>query len=94
MKNLKKWIVSLALAGSFILSTGAFSDAQAQDWRWNRNRRVEHRRDRNRDGIPDRFETRRWQPDFNRNGIPDRYERNRNYVRGYYDRFGRFHPYR
>ena len=87
MNKWKKGIVSLMLAVGFIVSVGAFSDANAQDWRWNRQRRVEQRRgDWNRDGIPDRYETRRGQPDFNRNGIPDRVERNRGYYgnNGYY----------
>ncbi len=91
MTKLKKSIVTLMLAGGFILSIGAFSNAQAQDGRWNRSRRVEqNRRDRDRDGIPDRYETRRGQPDFNRNGIPDRVERNRGYNRngGYYGNDG------
>ena len=97
MSNLKKSFVSLVLASGFILSVGAFSTTNAQDWRWNRQRRVEQRRgDWNRDGIPDRYETRRGQPDFNRNGIPDRVERNRSYYgnngyyrnNGYYDNYG------
>jgi hypothetical protein len=71
MKNLKKGIVSLALVSGFVLSLGAFSTANAQGWGG--------RRDRDRDGIPDRYETRRGRPDFNRNGIPDRWERNRGY---------------
>jgi hypothetical protein len=67
MKNLKRGIVSLALVSAFVLSIGAFSTANAQGWR----------RDRDRDGIPDRYETRRGRPDFNRNGVPDQWERNR-----------------
>jgi hypothetical protein len=69
MNNLKKAIVSLMLVSGVVLGVGAFSTANAQGWR----------RDRNRDGIPDRYETRRGRPDFNRNGIPDQYERNRRY---------------
>ena len=34
MSNLKKMILSAALAGGFILSAGAFNNAEAQDWRW------------------------------------------------------------
>lgn len=91
-ETLKKGIVSLTLMGAFVLGIGAFSTTNAQDWRWNRQRRIEQRRgDWNRDGIPDRYETRRGQPDFNRNGIPDRVERNRGYYNrnnGYYGNNG------
>lgn len=89
MINLKKGILSLALAGGFILSAGAFVDANAQGWRWGQQRRDrdrdgipdrrDRRVDRDRDGVDDRIEARRGRTDINRNGIPDRAERNRYY---------------
>ena len=105
MNSLKKAIISVALAIGFIAGAGAFSNADAQSWRWKQHRRVQIDRngniDRNRNGIDDRYEV-RGRVDINRNGIPDQNERNwtnrnanryRNNRSGYYDRFGRFHRY-
>jgi len=109
MKNIKKMILSVVLTGGFILSTGAFSDVNAQDWSWQRQHRHSSNQvdrngniDRNHNGIDDRYEV-RGRVDRNRNGIPDQDERNwtnrngnryrNNNRNGYYDRFGRFHRY-
>jgi hypothetical protein len=85
MNNLKKGMISLTLTGSFILGVGAFSSADAQDSRQERQRRVEQPRgggpvdpttgniDRNRNGIDDRYEA-NGQVDINQNGIPDSQE--------------------
>lgn len=85
---LKKGIASLALTGSFILGVGAFSNADAQDWRYQRQRRMNCGQvdrngniDCNRNGIDDRYEV-NGRVDRNQNGIPDdneRYGRNRGY---------------
>jgi hypothetical protein len=99
MNNFKKGIVSLALAGSFILGVGAVSSANAQDRRWERQRRIEQQRrsgdygqvdrngniDNNRNGIDDRYETRDGRVDINRNGIADQDEE--------YGRYGRNRDY-
>ena len=94
MINLKKGVLSLAIAGGLFLGAGAFTNANAQGRRWEQHRndnhqRREYRNDRNHDGINDRFETRRGRIDINRNGIPDRVERNRYYRNnrnyGYYN---------
>jgi hypothetical protein len=103
MNHLKTGLVSLALIGSFILGVGAFSSADAQDWRWERQRRIEEQRrngnygpgdrngniDRNRNGIDDRYEA-YGQADINQNGVPDsreNYGRSRR-NRGYYGNDG------
>jgi hypothetical protein len=99
MNNFRKGMVSLALTGSFILGIGAISSANAQDRRWERQRRgVESTGniDRNRNGIDDRYETRDGRVDINRNGVADqdeRYGRNRGYNgynrnNGYYGNSG------
>src|SRR5689334_9897422 len=95
MNTLRKTILSVVLAGGFILGAGVFSTANAQDWRWNRQRNRDYGQvdrngniDRNRNGIDDRYEV-NGQVDINRNGIPDNQEgyyrngRNRGY-NGYY----------
>lgn len=96
--KLIKGIVSLTLAGSFVLAAGAFSTANAQGRHRERQRRVEQPRrnrsygpvestgniDRNRNGIDDRYEA-RGQVDINQNGIPDNQER--------YNRYGRNRGY-
>ena len=95
---LKKGVVSLALAGSFIVGVGAFDSANAQDPRWNRQGRIEQPRrngnngpiestgniDRNKNGIDDRYEV-NGQVDINQNRIPDSQEHN--------GRFGRDRDY-
>jgi len=86
--KLKKGIVSVALAGSFVLGAGFTSNALAQG-RWNDRRdRWEERREREREREAlerirrmDRDRMLRYQY----NG-PTR-------MVGYYDRFGRFHAY-
>lgn len=97
MKNLKKGLVSVALAGSFVLGIGALGSANAQDRRWERQRRngqVESTGniDRNRNGIDDRYETRDGRVDINRNGVADQDERNGRYRRnnGYYGNNGSY----
>jgi hypothetical protein len=103
MNHLKKGMISLALTGSFILGVGASSTADAQDWRWERQRRIEQQRrdgnygpvdrngniDRNRNGIDDRYEA-YGQVDINQNGIPDSQENYGRYGRnrGYYGNDG------
>src|SRR5690349_12452001 len=79
--TLKKGIVSLALTGSFILGVGAFNKADAQDWRHQRQRRMNCGQvdrngniDCNRNGIDDRYEV-NGKVDRNQNGIPDQNER-------------------
>lgn len=83
IQNLKKLAVTSLLGLGLMVAFGAsdLSSAQAQSWRWDRNRngvndRYERRYDRNRNGIYDRYESRRF--DRNRNGIYDRYEYRRN----------------
>jgi hypothetical protein len=76
----KTALVSLGLAGAFLLSAGLSGSANvaAQDgWR---NRGANERRDQRRD-VPQR--NRGWnnRVDRNRNGINDRYEQNRNVYR-------------
>lgn len=96
MKNnkLQKGIASLALLGSFIFTVAAFGNANAQDWRWERQRRAEQQRrngaygpvdqngniDRNQNGIDDRYEA-YGQVDRNQNGVPDNEE-------GYQENYG------
>jgi hypothetical protein len=86
--KLKKGIVSLALAGSFILGAGFTSNALAQG-RWNDRRdRWEERRERERERealARIRRMDRDRQLRYQYNG-PTR-------LVGYYDRFGRFHAY-
>jgi hypothetical protein len=98
---LKKGIVSLALAGGFILGTGALNNANAQS----RQRRIDPSRgngnygqvestgniDRNKNGIDDRYETRDGRVDINQNGIADQDEQNGRYGRnpGSYGNYGR-----
>jgi hypothetical protein len=108
MNNFKKGIVSLALLGSFILGVGAVSDANAQDRRWERQRRIEQQRrnggygqvdrngniDNNRNGIDDRYETRDGRVDIDQNGIADQDEEYGRYGRyDRYDRYGRNRDY-
>jgi hypothetical protein len=100
MKNFKKTILSMALAGGFILSAGAFSNANAQDWRQHRQRyngygQVDRNGniDRNRNGIDDRYEV-NGRVDRNQNGIPDQNERYWRYRNGgYYGNYG-YYGYR
>lgn len=73
MNSLKKIILTGALAAGFIVSAGTFTTADAQDWRWRQQRKV----DRNLNGVDGRYEKRR-RNDRNRNGINDRYEYRRN----------------
>ena len=97
--KLKKGMVSLALAGSFIFGVGYTSMAQAQDWRRdNRRERYEDRLERQRERE---YLQRIRQMDRNRElryryngatrlvGYYDRWGRFQ--AVGYYDRFGRFH---
>lgn len=90
MKTWKTTLLSLGLAGAFVLSAGLSSTAtaSAQDWRRDRrdNDRYDQRRDRdwdrrsdrNRNGVDDRYErNRNNRIDRNRNGVDDRYENNR-----------------
>jgi len=97
---LKKGIVSLALAGGFILGTGALNIANAQG----RDRRIDPQRrngdygqvestgniDRNKNGIDDRYETRDGRVDINQNGIADQDEQNGRFGRnpGYNGNYG------
>lgn len=100
---LKKGIVSLALAGGFILGAGALDNANAQG----RDRRIDSQRrngdygqvestgniDRNKNGIDDRYETRDGRVDINQNGIADQDEQNGRFGRnpgnyGNYDNRG------
>lgn len=84
--KLKKGVVSLAIAGVFILSPGVASNSlvQAQDGR----RGEWHQRDRDRERRE--FErVRRFDRDRQ---LRYRYQ-GRNRLVGYYDRFGRFHAY-
>jgi hypothetical protein len=109
MDRLKKGIVSMALVGSFILGAGMVNDANAQDRRWERQRRIEQQRrggvvestgniDRNKNGVDDRYETRDGRVDINQNGIADQdegYDGRYGRDRGYYgnDRYGRDRGY-
>jgi hypothetical protein len=99
--KLKKGMVSLALAGSFIFGVGTTSVAQAQDWR----------RDNRRERYDDRYERAREREMLRRIRMMDRdrqlryryngatrlvgyYDRwGRFQALGYYDRFGRFYQY-
>jgi hypothetical protein len=98
---LKKGVVTLALTGGLLIGFGTLDTANAQNPRWNGQRRVEQPRgnggygpiestgniDRNRNGIDDRYEV-NGQVDINQNGIPDNqegYNRNGNFP-GRYDR--------
>lgn len=91
---LKKGIMSFALTGSFILGVGAFTTADAQDWR--RDRR-EDRREERQDRRAERLERRFERQELNRIRQLDRQRMLRyqsfggNRLVGYYDRFGRFH---
>jgi hypothetical protein len=100
MNSFRKSIVSLALAGSFILGVGAISTANAQDWRWERQRRIEQQRRWEQIQRQREYERRRnygYYGDRNRNGVNDRYEidRNRNGVADGYEsgRYGRNNGY-
>ena len=91
--KLKKSVISLALAGSFVLGAGFTSDALAQG-RWDYRRdRQEDRRDR----WEDRREREREREYLERIRRMDtqrqlRYQYNAgNRLVGYYDRWGRFH---
>jgi hypothetical protein len=106
--KLKKGMISLALAGSFVVGVGATSTAQAQDWRReNRRERIEDRRERIENRL-DRIREREMldrirRMDRNRelryryNGatrLVGYYDRwGRFHAVGYYDRFGRFYRY-
>jgi hypothetical protein len=94
---LKKGVVTLALAGSFMIGLGAFDNANAQV-----RRRVEPQRnggygpiestgniDRNKNGIDDRYET-QGQVDINRNGVPDSQENYGRFGQGPYDQRGNY----
>jgi hypothetical protein len=95
MISFRKGIVSLALAGSFILGVGAISTASAQDWRWQRQRQIEQQRrweqiQRQREIERQQRRNYGYYGDRNRNGVNDRYEidRNRNGVADAYE-YGR-----
>ena len=89
--KLKKGMVSLALAGSFIVGVGSTSTAQAQDWR--RDVRRENRIER----LEDRLERQREREYLQRIRRMDRNQQLRyrysgaTRLVGYYDRWGRFH---
>jgi hypothetical protein len=98
--KLKKGLISLALAGSFVLGAGFTNDAIAQG-RWdNRRNQWEERRERERERQMlerirrmDRDRQLRYQYNGGNRlvGYYDRWGRFHAY--GYYDRFGRFHNY-
>jgi hypothetical protein len=91
---LKKGVITLALTGGLIIGVGTFSNANAQNPRWDRRDRVEQPRgnggygpiestgniDRNKNGIDDRYEA-NGQVDLNQNGIPDNQENSGRYGR-------------
>jgi hypothetical protein len=99
--KLKKGMISLALAGSFVVGVGATSTAQAQDWRReNRRDRIENRLDRIREReMLDRIRRmdRNRELRYRYNGatrLVGYYDRwGRFQAVGYYDRFGRFYRY-
>jgi hypothetical protein len=92
MMNQRNWktsVVSLGLAGAFMLSAGLANSVFAQDWRRDRNQRNDVNRrnggygqvdpttgniDNNRNGIDDRYETRDGRVDINQNGVADQDE--------------------
>lgn len=82
VKNIKKFAFGLVVAAT--VSVTGFSFAQAQDGRWERNRRdndQNERRDRRDQGRNDGYNgqvDRNGNIDRNRNGVDDRYENNRN----------------
>src|SRR5215210_6616663 len=98
--KLKKGIVSMALAGSFIFGAGVANDALAQG-RWDyRRSQVEERRERERERQMlerirrmDRDRQLRYQYS-GANRLVGYYDRwGRFHAYGYYDRFVRFHNY-
>src|SRR5437016_1578086 len=87
-KNIKKSIVSLGLAGLFLISAGFVSNVSAQSWRRDR---WEERREERREDWRNRERREEWREHERREEFRDfRYNRPLN---GYYDRFGFFHPY-
>lgn len=101
-ERIKKALLSLTLAGTFILSTGfaASSVASAQDRDWNRrvNQQSEWDRRREREELDrirrsDRENQLRYRMSNSQRvvGFYDRF--GRFHAQGFYDRFGRFHRY-
>jgi len=98
-ERIKKVVVSLALTGAFVLSTGAATSSfvQAQD-RWEQHRQREMERRREREALErirrmDRDRQLRYRYNAS-NRIVGYYDRfGRFHAYGYYDRFGRFFPY-
>jgi len=101
-ERIKKGLLSLTLAGTFIMSTGfaASSVASAQDRDWHRRYDRQTEWDRNRERAElDRI--RRFDRDHqlryrmsNSQRVVGFYDRfGRFHVQGFYDRFGRFHRY-
>lgn len=94
--KLKKGLISLGLAGSFVFGAGFANDTFAQSGRWDQRRdRQEDRRER----WQDRRERERERQMLERIRRMDRdrqlrYQYNGgNRLVGYYDRWGRFHAY-
>ena len=93
--KLKKGLISLALAGSFVLGAGFTNNALAQGrWDYQRDRREDQR-----DRWQDRREREREREILERIRRMDR-DRQLRYqyngptrLVGYYDRWGRFHAY-
>jgi hypothetical protein len=99
-ERIKKGLLSLTLAGTFILSTGfaASSVASAQDWHRRYDRQSEWDRRREREELDrirraDRDHQLRYRMSNSQRvvGFYDRF--GRFHVQGFYDRFGRFHRY-
>jgi hypothetical protein len=83
--KLKKAIVTMALAVTFIMGLGLGKSAQAQGWRWeNRHNRIERLRERQRFERIRRLDHQRT--------LRYRYLHG-NRIVGYHDRWGRFHRY-
>ena len=100
MNNFTKGIVTLALAGSFIVGAGSASYAQAQgrqrEERWGAR---DSRWDEWRDRKADRVERRQEREELQRIRQLDRQRQlryqnfNGRRIVGYYDRDGHFHPF-
>ena len=80
VKNIRRYAFGLVVAAS--LTVTGLSSVQAQDGRWDQNRRNDSQNDRWERGRDRREQGRNdgynGQVDRNRNGVDDRYENNRN----------------
>lgn len=101
-ERIKKGLLSLTLAGTFILSTGfaasSVASAQGRDWNRRVSRQSEWDRSREREELDrirqsDRDHQLRYRMSNSQRtvGFYDRF--GRFHVQGFYDRFGRFHRY-